>query len=437
MPWQLESAEAGSPLRTARAQGHVLVFGLDWQPLLGRDVPRLALARARGLRASHYVWSAGQGASVGCARLRRPRARRREAWLSAAVAARLAAGTPSGVVLLALEAGCVWLSAWHAGAVLADSDRVHDSRASADAALDALAVRYPGLARFGNVPMDGGWQLLEAAQVLAAAGDAARLLPVVSQRRRALAGLAGTSLALAVGWRALRPVAPARIGTVAVDPAQAWADALDRHAASVPWHGPAALARALSALRALPASVTGWFLRDAQCLPRHDGWHCQARYARGTLGRNLDLVAVAPPGWAVQFDLLDGARLTWVVAHDGAGVPWRRLGSARDTELVLASRLQRHARLFSAIRVDAWQVLPLAPPADAQGAALTWPEDWPAVGTRQLTIEGPLYAYALLQDWEVAAAWQSLQLQVQHPSDAALAARRATVRLQGVLYEKH
>src|SRR5690606_12222790 len=112
--------------------------------LLGRDVARLARRRARIMRATHYAWSGGDHASVGGIRLTRAPWRRLRCH-SAALAASLALGMSSAAMLLRIRDDLYWLAAWHAGAVIARTDRVHASREQAMQALSDLALRYPGL----------------------------------------------------------------------------------------------------------------------------------------------------------------------------------------------------------------------------------------------------------------------------------------------------
>ncbi|MEI2416103.1 hypothetical protein V8Z80_07945 [Orrella sp. JC864] len=417
----------------AQEAGVQWLFGLHWAPLLGRDLARLARRRARALGATHYTWSGQSQASAGCARLRRKGPRHRHA---AALAAMRAAGVPSAAMLLqAGEAGC-WLAAWHAGAVVAQTDRVYGSVPQARLALEALQVRYPAMPVYGNVDLDGivpfDWAQLQAGREQAGA-----LRPVHGAARRA-AWIAGACTAAGcaawLGWGGAQRQEPA----LAADQAQAaWEAALDASVASVHWHTPADLEPVLQSLRQLPAAVTGWTLNEALCLAQGPGWLCQASYARGTLGRNRHLADVLPPGWQLRVDLLDGAQLSW--RQDGAAKPlrWRTLAGAQEIEIDLATRLQSVMRLFTRVQVHAWQALPVEAPRDAAGQMLRRPDALPVPGRRAILLEGPLHAYALLEDLALSASWQRLHLRLASPSGAGLASHRAQVSLQGMLYEMH
>ena len=418
----------------AEHEGCVLVFGLDWAALLGRDIPRLARRRARLMQATHYVWAGSAHASVGAARLGRLPGRRLPLRCAALAAAR-ALGMESGAVLLGTEQDRYWLMAVHAGAVISQTDRLHGSRDAALQALAELSLRYPGLPLYGNAGLDGmrpvDWDHLFTGvhggptlhRLRGAAAGTAWLLPPV-----ALAALAWVFID-----RTPPPVPP----VPPVDPRHAWEQSLDQRLSAVYWHRPSDLAPVFASLRKLPLAVKGWRLRDAHCSAQGPDWLCQARYARGPLGRNRHLADVLPPGWQLRVELLDGADLSWRLAGSPARLSWSSLGSRHDTDIGLASRLQDSLRLFVSVRIQPWRNLPLDAPLDAAGKALAWPSGWRAPGMREIELDGPLHAYALLESLGVSASWQRLQLQVASPSGAGLASHRALVRLQGLIYETH
>ncbi len=415
--------------------GFTLALGLHWAPLLGRDVARLARQRARALGASFYVWSGREQASVGS--LRAPRRLGRTLGLCQSAALHAQAAVSGGAVALLLETpaqGC-WLVAWHDHAVIAHTDCVYPSTPAACQALDALRGRYPDLVLYGNLSLPGmtrfDWSDMPAQRQPVA--QLRRVRSVARGLRHA--GWCVALLAAVGGGLALRR-GPSPAPPAAGEQLAAWHAALAASVAPAYRHAPEHLAPLLVSLTQLPLQVTGWTLKDASCLSERADWLCRARYQRGPLGRNRLLADVLPPGWQLRVDLLDGADLAWRLPGRAAPLAWQDLRPSAETELGLASRLQTVAQLFSRIRLSPWQALPVEPPRHGDGRTMARPEALPVPGMRELLLEGPLHAFALLPDLAFSASWRRLHLQILPAGGAGLVSPRAQLSLQGWLYEK-
>ncbi|WJJ93869.1 hypothetical protein [Neopusillimonas aromaticivorans] len=60
---------SGDSVRCLPIDGKVLVFGMDWLPLLGSDARQQALAKARRHQASHFVLASEHAAAMGLVQL--------------------------------------------------------------------------------------------------------------------------------------------------------------------------------------------------------------------------------------------------------------------------------------------------------------------------------------------------------------------------------
>jgi hypothetical protein len=145
-----------------------LVFGLTWFALVGSHIAPMARARARQLKATHYVAGGLRAAAGGCARLDRD-VRRGEPHAAAQAYAQLHAEGAFGSAL-ALPDGRYWLVAAQDGAVMSRGDRIHATRESAEQALHELQSQRPAL----RVVDDA--DLLD--RMMRSLDQASRLLPV-------------------------------------------------------------------------------------------------------------------------------------------------------------------------------------------------------------------------------------------------------------------
>lgn len=408
-----------------------LAFGLSWFALVGSHIPALARARARRLRATHYVVGGLGAVAGGCARLPPP-ARRRPVH---AAAQAFAHHHPDGTVacVAPLPDGRWWLAAAQDGAVLARADRLYDDAARADAAVRDLAAQYPSLRR------------LDGAQVLAvvmASADAATLMRPVGSRWarlpwpvRAFIGVLAVALAAPPAWRAWQRPTRAVAPELAVTAEEAWQEAAARFRQRQPVHRLDELGRAIASLYRLPLNVRGWVLREARCQPGPRAWSCTAQYARSRGDATNDAFSrVLPAGWRLQFRPLEGADLSWTAPGDGVSLADATPPGAAHIEGVVASALQRAQPAFTRISLGPAAAVPIPAPRDAQGRAFA-PVPGPPLRQRALVLQGPLRSFALLADSSFVATWSSLVLRLAAGRAPDMAVSTLTAELHGTLYE--
>jgi len=427
--------------------GRLLAFGLRWFALIGSNVPALARARGRRLRASHYVVGGAPATMAGYGRLRPQRrgglrgrrASGRDAISIQAAAQLFALLYPDGGhSLLRLPDGRHWLVAAQRGTVLSQTDRVFASRDEALREQAQLLAQRPALP---PREADAVW-----AAMLQAMDPAARLAPLPSRWAelplvlRLFMGCIALSALAPPLWRALEALRPAREAPAPdlAEGRQARDDpylALLRTTAA---HAPSEITRLLASVGKLPIQVQGWALRRAQCLAEAQRWACSAAYVRvHPHATNQALHVLRPAGWGLSFQPMDAATLSWRMASGQAWLADSSLptGLQVDTGLVVA--LQRLQPAFSAVVLAAAQPLPVPPapmPSAAHEAASG--QDGPRIHRRALSLRGPLRSFALLPDAISTARWSRLSLEIQPQPRPSLAASTLIAELQGELYEQ-
>lgn len=423
---------AGHLLLIEADGGRRLAFGLSWFALVGSHTPALARARARRLRATHYVVGGLGAVAGGCARLPVPVRRRPVHAAAQAFAHRYPEGSVACIAELA--DGRWWLAAAQDGAVLARADRLYDSTESAATALRELAAQYPSLRQIDGV------QALAA--VMASADAVALMLPVGSRWARlpwpvrAFAGVLAAALAVPPAWQAWRRPPPAPVPESAITAEAAWQQAVTQFRERQVAHPRQELGRVLASLHRLPLDVQGWVLREARCQPGPRAWSCMADYDRLQGDATNDAFARAlPAGWRLHFRPLEGAGLAWTVAGDGATLAGMALPDAAHIEGAVVSALQRVRPAFGRVALGPAVAVSIPAPRNTQGQALApWPAG-PSPRQRSLTLQGPLRSFALLADWPFAVAWSSLALRLAAGRAPGITVSALTAELQGTLYE--
>lgn len=409
-----------------------LVFGLTWFALVGSHIAPMARARARQLRATHYVAGGLRAAAGGCARIGR-QARRAPLYAAAQAYAHL---HPDGAVacVVALPEGHHWLVAAQDGAVLARADRLYASADAAHLALHELCELRPEL------------QVLDGADVLArlqqALDPASRLLAVDTRWgglpwpvRAFAVGLTGV-LAAPQLWHYVAAGRESERPTAAIDADAIWREAVHAWRAGLRVHTPADLHRVVRSLYDLPLAVKGWRLQRAQCVPDAAAWRCAAHFERVLpQATHDDLAGAAPAGWQARFEALGLSTWHWQVP--GAGMS---LASLPVRQRAFISDLQRVALAFTDVQLG--PLVPLAPPAprDAGGLPLPPPDTpgvLPQLRSRTVSLSGPLRSFGVLAWDGVPTFWSSISLRLEPGRSAALAASVVVAQLQGTLYEQH
>ncbi|HYG42758.1 MAG TPA: hypothetical protein VEA17_07550 [Bordetella sp.] len=411
-----------------------LAFGLSWFALVGSHAPAMARARARRMRATHYVVG-GQGAMAGgCARIA-PRIRRLPMHAAAQAFAR---HYPDGTVacIAPLPDGRWWLAAAQDGAVLASADALYADAGQAAAALQVLASQYPSLRQH-----DGPHTL----KALMASADAAALMQPLGSRWsrlplpvRAFIGLLAIAVAAPVAWRAWQPVPHAAPAVASIGADEAWRRAHNQFRQRQTIHSLPELGRVLASLHRLPLNVRGWLLRDARCVPMPHAWSCSAAYVRARADATNGAFAQAlPTGWQLRFQPLDGAELAWTVPGNSTLLADVVLPDATHTDSILASALQRARAAFTQVNLGPAASVPITAPRDPQGLVLAAPPAGPVLRQRTVALQGPLRSFALLADQSrLVVAWSSVVLRLAAGRMPGTAVSALTAEIQGTLYEQ-
>lgn len=411
-----------------------LVFGLTWFALVGSHIAPMARARARQLKATHYVAGGLRAAAGGCARIGR-QARRAPLYAAAQAYAHL---HPDGAVacVVPLPGGHHWLVAAQDGAVLSRADRLYANAEAAGLALQELCELRPEL------------RVLDAEGVLArlqqGLDPASRLLAVDTR----WAGLPWPLRAFALGCAGVLAapqlwhyVAARRDAgrPAAVDADASWRDAVHAWRAGLRVHTPAELQRVVQSLYDMPLAVKGWRLQRAQCVPEASIWRCVAHFERVLPQATHDeLAAAAPAGWQAQFEALGLSAWHWQMP--GAGMSLASLPMRQRAPRAFISDLQRVALAFTDVQLG--PRVPVAPPAprDVGGVPLpppSLPGLLPRLHSRAVSLSGPLRSFGVLTLDDAAASWSSISLRLEPGRTAALAASVVAAQLQGTLYEQH
>lgn len=417
----------------------MLVFGLEWYPLIGADHGRLARRIARKHRASHVVFSGPSAAAVGVARLRREHTHRGPVLHSAAQC--VAQLHPEGTLALMhdiAEAG-VWLVAVHDGAVVAGTDKVLASREEAELLVEELSAAYPGM-RIIKVGDAAGAPML--AELSSACAPPARLQPLSRWRPwlpwpvQCLALALVLALLVPRAWSMLGRDSAAPKAAHAGDSLTAWQQAITASAKRHIVHGVSGTRALLNIFFDLPVHPGGWTLHQAECNAKGQQWLCQATFHRRRQDASNDsLLAALPREGVVEFPTLDQAVRQWHAATHGLPLAGYRVRSRVHTESVIYTGLQGIRPGFGQLQAGKPYSLPLTVPLDAQGAALARPAGITSYGARSLQISGPLRSATLLLPHAQSMAWKKAVLTLRHTDKPDLTRSALVLALHGVLYE--
>jgi len=410
--------------------GRGLVFGLTWFALVGSHIAPMARARARQLKASHYVTGGQRAMSGGCIRLDRS-ARRGELHAAAQAYAQLhAEGAVCSVA--ALPDGRYWLVAAQDGAVLSRGDHVHATREAAEQALHALQSQRPALRQVeGEQLLDRVAQSLDAGSRLLAVDTRWASLPWPVRACALGAALAVLAPQAWDRWQKSHAPVP-----VAPDPTVELQAAFDTWRGSIRIHTATDLKRLIESFHRIPLALRGWALQNIACEPQGSGWKCAAHYARAQSQTTFEaLSSAAPAGLQAEFETLERSVLRWSV--QGASTTLASVSLPRRPAQVFLGNLQRISPAFSEVTLG----LPVEPPiaqrlAGQAGASPAKP-GLPGLRTRTLSVTGPLRSFGVLALQNTVASWSSFTLRVDAGRPSVLAGSVLLAQLQGTVYELH
>lgn len=420
--------------------GHMLAFGLVWQPIIAGHSEQLAKRLARQSKASHYVAAGRNAASVGMANFAK-KGRRRTAYYSAAQLFALHHANGTFAAIYPINKQSVWLVAAHEGAVITRTDRLCRSHEVADSILDDLKKAYPQL-RVLATPESNDW----FTPLLADGSDrlrSCRLMPVqrfaAYSNRVVLAGFMG--FAAIVIWKFLPELTPRPqpiTENVAEQHAILWQQAVQNTASRVHLHTVHSSHLVLQHLYRLPVQLAGWVLNRVECQYQHPRWRCTALLKRSDLrATNAGLFEVVPKQWSLRFSSIDQLQATWDFVVPVVSLDQTRIPTGTDIQKNLFSYLQGLQPAFNEITFGEAIALPVPPPLDSEGLPISPPADLLTYRSRSLSVRGPLRSMSILLPHLQAIAWRQLVLSVGEPSSVNLLSSQLTLALNGAIYENH
>lgn len=418
-------------------KGIELAFGLDWLPLVGADPVRLARERVRRHGATHSVMSGAAGAAVGLAWLKTGRRDRGSLCSGAQVFAFL---HPRGTVATILDLGahgwCVLAA--HEGAILARSDKVYTDHGLAEGTLDDIRQAYPSIQVLDSADVAANGLSLETlADAAVVAVDARlRLAPRAWWRRPLIWAVLALGLAV-LGPRliALYSEAAESVSS-APDLELAWSQAQAAAVRKHRLHGEAGTRALLAGFYALPVSLAGWRLVQADCAKHAMQWVCKAEYARmASTADNQGLLRAARSDWRLEFPTMDRAWAHWSSSLASMALDQHALPRPADHDRYWVSALQAVRGAFSSVRVESSRALVIQAPLGGDRQALPRPAHLRRYSTRSVQFAGPLRAANLLVPLAAHIAWSKAVLSIADISKRGLAPSPINLTLDGVLYE--
>lgn len=295
-----------------------LVFGLDWETLVGQNLEKQSLKKAKGYKASHYVRAGKHSAAFGYARLQAAD-RKAKGVKYYSAAAIFAQSHPQGVYWQRRDMpdDTVWVVASHDGMVISGTDIVCTFQ-TAQELHDALLERYEHIVQVPHDETnDDSLYYLNEQTLLAEAKSGIETIP-----QPVLIGI-GAVMALLLadmGWDKYKSYQAqkerARQALAYIDPEDAWREELDAWQRTVRLGGKNSLLAAYDAVGAVPLDVGSWMLAGVDCQSNADGWACTAAYKRLT-GTNETFERSAPSGWQVRWSGLEDVFGSWQVPYAG------------------------------------------------------------------------------------------------------------------------
>lgn len=425
-----------------------LVFGLDWDVVIGHKQEKESIARARNANATHYVLPGGHSSVVGYVRFptrKKVRGMQEKTWFSAAQI--FADAHPNGVhtCIAQIDDDHYWVVAAQDGEVIPRRDTVFESQAQALDALAILKEQHPNaihVTGFKQGEPTAAARMIELKHRLAA-------LPIWS--RVALGVIAavivfdkGSDLigAMSGNEREQRT-------EVVVDAAAAWSAQLDRWQKTVQVDGPHGFMALLTQLNQVPIKLGGWPLASLECLPYPAGWKCSALYSRGDAGTstNQSLSAALPAGWAVEWMELDkgkvgSAKVSWALSAARTALDRSKLEDSVYVQGAYTSQIQAvYAAFKVAVAPKALSRADVQAPtytnANGQIASVAYTDALPASSRvpvlKGFQFDGPLRSMTVLPLTQYSVI-KTFSIKVADSIEPSLANSHLTAAVTGVFY---
>ncbi|MHB0818486.1 type 4b pilus protein PilO2 [Stutzerimonas stutzeri] len=361
-----------------------LVFGLNWDTLVGANIERQSYKWASASKASHYVRAGRHSPATGYVHLKLRKNQRKQRLYSAA--AIFAQSHSQGVFLerLDLPDGRQWVVAAQDGVVISGTDRICTPD-EANALVETLVERYPQIVQITTEETEFSYFLNEKSLLL----DVRSLVERTPMWMRYVAGLVLILMLADITWtqytqykaRQERQQQAAQF----IDVDALWIKTLDEWQNGISLHGLAGLRTIYDSLGALPLSIGSWTLAEAGCNSSVAGWQCNAHYRR-VAGSNESFRQHAPRNWTVGWNGLGGAVGNWNIPFTRIVLDRLTLPRIEDVSLSYVSELQGVLPAFNTYTLDPPASVDIPNPVVTRADGLTQTYPHPGSGGDNLKI---------------------------------------------------
>lgn len=319
-----------------------LVFGLQWQTLIGGDLSKRSYQEAMRFKASHYVKAGQHSSVVGYVSLSVEKSGKepREMYSAAAV---FALSNPTGAFItqVVLSPEQVWVVATLDGAVIKGTDVLLDNQEEATRMVNGLIERFPE-ASIVTDSRENGPYLNEKSKLIEAKTTLELLPSWVKYCAVAGAVLILSKVGLNQWYDYQERLSMDNNIEQYVDVVGEWKKSLDNWADSTYVDGTDGYNNLFDNIMEIPLSIGRWSLFEATCSPRGiKAWACQAKYERSALGTYQTFVSALPEGWSSKLDDIDHATGTWTIPASRYKLKRDRLTPISTFGIDYTSQLQK------------------------------------------------------------------------------------------------
>lgn len=424
-----------------------LIFGLNWNVVIGPSPNREALGLVRAARATHFVPPGDHSSVVGYVKFTdkgKARFERLSTWYSAAG---VFAGTyQKGVHAFIghVEGDRHWFVACLDGEVITSTDVVYPSLADAIEAFDALKEQYPQLIRVAAFDFHRRTPTSKLVEVKGT-------ISAMPLWLRGLAVAVAVVLLVSKGADVWEQLAKSNVTGQQVekqiDAASVWKDNLDRWQQTVGLDGPEGLISLLANIGHAPFKVAGWKLSKIDCRPDRAGWHCDGDYIRGAIGTNVSLLLVLPKvfpkGATIKDQQIGKTTISWNFAASRYPLDRSKLGTASELNTSFLSAVQADYAAFKTVSIPSRTNVSVTAPnyTKASGDVVTVPysDRFPQAarlpGIRTFEFDGPMRSLTVLSEpLPLYASFSKITVTVIEAADPKLAKSIMNANITGAIY---
>lgn len=345
-----------------------LVFGLEWEALVGNKLEAQSLKRAAELKASHCVKASRFSPSAGFVSLGGQAPKKNKLYSAASI---FAQNNSQGTYYerRALSDEDIWVVAVQDGIVISGTDVLVSSAEEAEGVIAELKERYPHILEIDpSEDIDFSFYLNDRSQL----HPVRSLFESIPTPLKVMGAFVLALMVLDTGWGQYKAYElkkqRAREALMTVDVEALWHKTLDDWQKTVRLGGTEALTSITDKLLDLPLNLGGWVLLGVACDSVPAGWQCTAQYTRGNAGTNASFKRTAPPDWSISWNGLQGAIAKWSVKYQAPSLNRMELPTIESVGLNYISALQRVLPAFERYTLSPAQKVSIPEPTAINGA---------------------------------------------------------------------